>query len=301
MTDLAQPEQSPRLDIAMIGFGEAAEAFIEGWGIDGDRRVRAFDVKTDDPDQRTAMLARMAEAGVEGETSLAQALEGRSLVFSLVTADQALAAASSAVLYLPKGALWLDGNSCSPDTKRAAAEAIERAHGRYVDVAVMAPVRPKLHRTPLLVSGPHAEAALAALEPLGMIASHAGEAVGQASSIKMLRSVMVKGIEALSAECVLAARRAGVEEAVLESLNASDPAIDWRARSAYNLERMMVHGVRRAAELREVALTLRQLGLPDRMASAIAAWQEQIGTLGLESGADDLTDRADRLLAELDP
>jgi hypothetical protein len=97
----------------------------------------------------------------------------------------------------------------------------------------------------------------------------------------------------------LAARRAGVEDAVLASLQASDPGWNWRDRGAYNLERIMVHGTRRAAEMREVAATLRELGLPDRMAAATAQWQDQIAALHLDGGADDLADRADRILNAL--
>ncbi len=115
----------------------------------------------------------------------------------------------------------------------------------------------------------------------------------------MIRSVMIKGFEALTAECFLAARRAGVDDAVIASLQASDPGVDWPARGAYNLERMMAHGTRRAAEMREVAATLRELGLPDRMAAAAALWQDQIADLGLAPGTPDLAARADRILAAL--
>jgi 3-hydroxyisobutyrate dehydrogenase-like beta-hydroxyacid dehydrogenase len=160
----------------------------------------------------------------------------------------------------------------------------------------MAPVHPQLHRAPLLVSGPDAEEAVAALRALGMRPEIAGGAVGEASSIKMMRSVMIKGIEALTAECLLAARKAGVESAVLASLQASDPGFDWTQRSAYNLERMMAHGARRAAEMREVAATLRELGLPDRMAQATAHWQAEIAGLGLDGGEPSLQERADRIL-----
>jgi 3-hydroxyisobutyrate dehydrogenase-like beta-hydroxyacid dehydrogenase len=117
----------------------------------------------------------------------------------------------------------------------------------------------------------------------------------------MVRSVIIKGIDALTAECMLAARRAGVADAVLASLQASDAGIDWRARASYNLERMMVHGGRRAAEMREVARTIAQLGLPGRMACATAEWQQAIGDLGREGGEDRVDDRADRILAALDP
>jgi 3-hydroxyisobutyrate dehydrogenase-like beta-hydroxyacid dehydrogenase len=276
--------------IALVGFGEAGQAFARGWKGDG---LVAYDIRSNAP------YLQKAAAQIGVSLIPAAAVADRDAMFCLVTADQALIAAQAAALHLCKGALWLDGNSCAPGTKRQAAAVIEAAGGRYVDLAIMAPVHPRLHRTPGLLAGPHAVDAMVELAVLGMDWQVAGDNVGDASSIKMLRSVMIKGFEALSAECLLAARRAGVEDAVLASLQASDPGWNWRDRGAYNLERIMVHGTRRAAEMREVAATLRELGLPDRMAAATAQWQDQIAALHLDGGADDLADRADRILNAL--
>ena len=145
-------------------------------------------------------------------------------------------------------------NSVAPDTKRAAAAAIEAAGGRYVDVAVMAPVHPRGRAVPLLVCGPHAEAARRALARCGFAQcpDRRRAASARASAIKMIRSVMVKGIEALTAECALAAEAAGVRDEVIASLDASWPGADWAERVDYNLDRMMIHGLRRAAEMEEV-------------------------------------------------
>ncbi len=277
--------------IALIGFGEAGQAFASGWVRGEGEIVSAFDIKLTDPSG-----AACAEFGVDARDTSAVALAGADRVFSLVTADRAAEAAGEAATAIGKGALFFDCNSCSPVTKTANAERIEAAGGRYVDVAVMAPVHPQRHLTPLLVSGPHAEPALAALAALSMRAKPAGSRVGDASAIKMLRSVIVKGLEALTAEAMLAARRAGVEEAVLASLQASDPGIDWTRRTSYNLERMMLHGARRAAEMREVAQTLHDYGLPNRLASATAEWQDEIAGLHLAAGEDDLSSRLDRIL-----
>ncbi len=285
--------------IALIGFGEAGRAFASGWGAAVAGRLAAQDIKMAWPEPPAEMAEAAQALGLTCHATPARALEGVGAVFCLVTADQALAAAEAAAPHLPAGALWFDGNSCSPGAKRKAAAVIEAAGGRYVDLAIMAPVHPRRHQVPALASGPHVEAALALAGSLGMAVRPAGDEVGAASSIKMLRSVMVKGFEALTAECLLAARRAGVEAPVLASLQASDPGWDWQARGAYNLERMMVHGARRAAEMREVAATLRELGLPDRMAAATALWQDEIATLGLSPDRDDLPARCDRILAAL--
>lgn len=261
--------------ITFIGYGEAGQAFARP----GDR---AFDRKTLDPHLRTSKLADYAAGGITGCETAAEALTGTTAILSLVTADQALPAARDYAAALAPGALWLDLNSVAPGTKRAAADAIEAAGGRYVDVAVMSPVLPARHAVPLLVAGPHAEAGAAALTAIGFTnVSIAGAEIGAASAIKMIRSVMVKGIEALSAECILAASRAGVAEAVLASLDASWKPQGWETRIDYNLDRMLAHGLRRAAEMEEVVKTLEQLGVEPGMTRYTVVQQRRIGNLGL--------------------
>ncbi len=145
-----------------------------------------------------------------------EAAAGADAVFSLVTADQAHEAALAALAGLADGAFFFDCNSCAPQTKERTAKAVDAAGGRYVDVAVMAPVHPRLHRAPLLISGPHAKDAAPVLAALDMAAAIHDGPVGSASAVKMIRSIMMKGLEALVCECVLAGRKAGVIETVLE-------------------------------------------------------------------------------------
>ena len=285
---------SNNMPIMCLGFGEAGQAFAAGWtraGVPVD--ISAFDIKTNSrshADEQRAAYARHGVTGLERPGAAA-------VVFSLVTADQAEVAALDATVALAPGTLFFDCNSCSPGAKRRSAEALEAKGIRYVDVAVMAPVYPGLHRTPLLLSGPHAEAALEWLHALDMSAQIAGSDVGVASATKMVRSIMIKGIEALTLECCLAARRVGVDEAVLASLDASMPGWNWPERAAYNMERVATHGLRRAAEMREVAQTVAELGLPPDMSRAIVEWQQRVGEaeLDLGSGPENYAGRADRI------
>ncbi|MEJ2480127.1 MAG: DUF1932 domain-containing protein [Acidihalobacter sp.] len=287
--------------LGFVGFGEAAAAFIEGWAAKRPGRVTAYDIKTDadDPEVRTAKRADYARWEVTGCDTPAEALSDRELVFSLVTADQAFAAAETAAVGIAPDALYLDCNSCAPGTKRRSAQLIESAGARYVDVAVMAPVHPALHRTPLLLSGPHAEQARQRLTELGMVAEIVPGDVGAASSVKMIRSVFVKGLEALVLEGVLSACEAGVDERVLDSLEASYPGFGWKERAAYMLERVTTHGIRRAAEMREVALTVDELGLNGDMARATVDWQQRVGELGIRAEPGDYRQRAEAVLRRL--
>ena len=293
--------------IAFLGFGEAARAFLDGWRTvpNFTARVTAYDIKTDsaDAEVRAGKRGDYVAAGVIGASSAPEAVAGAEAVFSVVTADQAHEAAIAALPGFSRGVFFFDCDSCAPQTKQRTAKEVDAAGGRYIDVAVMAPVHPRLHRTPLLISGPHAKDAAPVLAALDMAAEIHDGPVGAASAIKMIRSIMMKGLEALVCECVLAGRKAGVIETVLDSLDDTYPGFDWKKRSAYMLERVMVHGVRRAAEMREVALTIDLLGLGGAMSRASVGWHQSIGDLGLSANASEDKDYrilADKILAHLD-
>ena len=268
--------------VSVIGFGEAGMALAPAG-------TRGFDVRHD-----MAKLEDFRRCGVTACANVADALTGAKSVLSLVTADQALAVAEAGAPHLAAGALWLDLNSVSPDTKRAAATAIEAVGARYVDVAVMSPVLPARRGVPLLVAGPHANAGQAALAEIGFTSVRAVTGpVGAAAAIKMIRSVMIKGIEALSAECAMAASAAGVLSDVVASLGD-----EWSSKFDYNLDRMMVHGTRRAAEMDEVVATLEALGTGSAMARVIRERQAALGALGL-SPPPGLVAKLDSLLGRL--
>lgn len=244
--------------LSLIGLGEAAQTFARAahWG----KQVCAYDI------------APVTYDGLNCCASNTEAVADANIILSLVTADQSVDAAKQTALSLKAGALYCDMNSVSPGSKKAAAHIIDGAGGRYVDVAVMAPVHPIGMAVPLLVSGPHAQAGIEALQAIGFSnVAKAGEAIGQASAIKMIRSVMVKGIEALTAEMMLAARSAGVEAAVLASLGDN-----WPEKAAYNLERMATHGLRRAAEMEESARTLEHLGIDPVMTRGTIVLQREM-------------------------
>jgi 3-hydroxyisobutyrate dehydrogenase-like beta-hydroxyacid dehydrogenase len=259
MSDSTFFPNAPR--VALIGFGEAGEKFARAGNWRG--HSRGWDIK---PERRELM----AQYGVETAPDARGALEGAGIAISLVSADAALVAARDYAPLLPKAALWCDMNSVSPATKQAAAAAVEEAGGRYVDVAVMGPVDSEL-AVPMLLAGPHSAAAKELLEVLGFSNVRiVGDEVGRAAAIKLIRSVMVKGIEALSAECAEAAEAAGVFDEVVASLDASDRHGSWAERIAYNLGRMELHGLRRAAEMEESAETLAGLEVEPVMTRATA-------------------------------
>jgi 3-hydroxyisobutyrate dehydrogenase-like beta-hydroxyacid dehydrogenase len=267
---------TPRL--CFIGFGEAGQAIASGLHEAGVETMSAWDILF--PAGAGETLREAGERiGARLASSAADAVTDADIVISAVTAASSLDAATSVKPHLRGHPYYLDVNSVSPGRKQATATLLADA-ARYVDVAVMAPIHPARHQTPLLLAGPHADAIAPTLGALGMKASRAGPEIGAAAAIKMVRSVMVKGMEALTFECFVAAARAGVESEVIASLSKSFPSLDWDRIIAYNLERMANHGERRAAEMEEVADTLRELGVEPHMALATVERQREMGEVG---------------------
>jgi 3-hydroxyisobutyrate dehydrogenase-like beta-hydroxyacid dehydrogenase len=266
----------PRL--CFIGFGEAGQALASGLQEAGIKTQAAWDILfAEAGGERLRQAAR--SLGVRQATSAADAVAGADIVIAAVTAASSLAAAASAKDHLRPNQFYLDVNSVSPGRKQETAKLLDGV-ARYVDVAIMAPIHPARHQTPLLLAGENAETVEPILRGLDMKTSVAGPEIGAAAAIKMVRSVMIKGIEALCMECFVAASRAGVVDQIAASLSKSYPGVDWPKVVAYNLERMASHGARRAAEMEEVADTLRELGVEPMMTAGTITRQREMGKIG---------------------
>lgn len=259
---------------AVIGFGEAGSILGAGLVAAG-LEVATYDILLDSPTARSAMSEKARANNVRAAADTAAAVADADLVLSAVTAGSSAQVAVEAAKSLHAGQIFLDINSCSPATKRGNAQAVERSGADYVEAAVMAPVPPQRMKVPMLLGGRRATEVAAALRKLGMNATPIADRIGVASAVKMCRSVMIKGIEALAVESLLAARRFGAEEEVLASLNGTFPSMGWlETLPDYLVSRAAEHGRRRAAEMREVAATLKDVGVDPTMALATAARQD---------------------------
>jgi 3-hydroxyisobutyrate dehydrogenase-like beta-hydroxyacid dehydrogenase len=262
--------------VAILGFGEAGGIFAEDLA-NHDLSVSVFDILFNSKRDRTGMLRKAQLCGVTAASSLKSCLRKADLVISAVTASCALRVAKQAGSILGRNQFFLDINSVSPESKRNAAFYVERNGARFVEAAVMAAVPKQRLGVPMLLCGLYAFQAAERLQRIGMNATPISDQVGVASAVKMCRSVLIKGLEALVVESLFAARQYGVEDKVLESLAATYPSMGWENHLPdYLISRIAVHGQRRAAELREVARMLRRAGLEPTMALATARRQEQL-------------------------
>lgn len=286
------------MHIAFIGFGEAARAFHDSLKAHEPSLVfSTYDILFDSEGLKGACAHAAHERGVGVAATPGDAATDADWIISAVTADQSVAAARSVVENLRPGQAFLDINSVAPDRKRETEWLLAPSGAIYVDMAVMAPVHPRGHRTPVLIAG-NADSVVEPLTRLGFDFDIAGEDVGAATAIKMVRSLFVKGLEAITVETMLAASASGCLDRVLASLSGSYPGLKWPDIAEYNAERMLKHGKRRAAEMRESGATLDALGLDGELARAIAALHDRMGALPADNlPAENLAESAEQLVA----
>lgn len=270
--------------IGFIGFGEAGFTIGHGLRAAGVEHLCAYDIATHSSDRGPQIQERARRSGaalVDGSASLAASSD---VLFSTVTSASALDAARQTAPFLRPGHIYADLNSVSPERKREIAAVIGATGAAFVEAAVMAPVHGYGHRVPILLGGPAASLFAERMEPFGMrVQVLPSSEIGTAAAVKMCRSIVVKGLEALLCECVLGAHEYGAADHVFASLQESYPGIDWKTLADYTIGRVVVHGARRAREMEEVAETLRAAGIDPIMAEATARRQDWSAQLDLRS------------------
>jgi 3-hydroxyisobutyrate dehydrogenase len=270
---------SPRV-IALLGFGEAGSAIARGlcaeagWrgiarpGDNAPRRVIAIDTALDKDARGMALGKEARRLDVAIADSYTVALSDADLVICAVQGEHALTAAKSAAPLLKKGAHYLD--LCTVTGKMADEDRaeIESGGARYVDVAVMGGFFSSGIKAPMLVAGEDAQPMVDWMNANGFVTKYLGPKPGSASSVKMLRSVIVKGIEALAVESLVTAKRQGILDEVMGCLGDID-ARTFAGSLAMLTQTHIVHAERRWEEMGLVARTLRETGVDPLMTEAI--------------------------------
>jgi 3-hydroxyisobutyrate dehydrogenase-like beta-hydroxyacid dehydrogenase len=270
-------------NVGLVGYGEVGRILAEDLRKQ-DVRITAYDLKLRSDQAGGALRDHASSYGVALAHSHADLAAQADFVISAVTASQAVPVAQACAPAIKQDAWFLDFNSASPGAKQRAADLIDASGGRYVEGAVMTSIPPKRIKVPLLLGGAGAAELAPLLVELGFDATVASTQLGVASAVKMCRSIMIKGLEAMVIEAFTTARGYGVEDAVLASLKETFPGIDWEKQGAYFFQRVIEHGRRRSEEVREVAETVREIGLTPWSAQGTAerqAWVADLADEGL--------------------
>jgi 3-hydroxyisobutyrate dehydrogenase-like beta-hydroxyacid dehydrogenase len=251
------------LTVAVLGLGEAGSEIAAGLVVAG-ATVRGFDPRVP------------AAPGVISCGDDADACRGADLVLSLTTAHEALDALTAALPGISPTAIYADLNTSSSALKLTlAGQAADAGITRFADVALMSTVPGKGLRTPMLTAGPAAADYAALLTALGADVEVLAGPPGAAADRKLVRSVFFKGLAAAVIESLRAARVAGCEDWIRDSI-----AAELTAASAATVDRLergsRQHAARRAEEMAASAALLGELGVPARIATASEQWLRQL-------------------------
>jgi 3-hydroxyisobutyrate dehydrogenase-like beta-hydroxyacid dehydrogenase len=291
-----EPIVSTTPAICLLGFGEVGQLLGRQLTERGLQNLAAWDLKFDE--KGSGPSRAVPGSGVRRARHARDAIAAAEIVISAVTAAQDVAAARSVAGHLQRNAWFLDLNSVSPGTKIEVSRIVGEHGGRYVEAAIMSPIAPRGLASPILLGGPHAQSFLPIAHELGFSGAAAfATELGRASAAKMCRSVLVKGLEALLAESLVTARHFGVADTVLDSVRNLLPAEDWPALARYMISRSLLHGARRAEEMREAARTVAEAGVTSSMSSGCVERQLWAAGRGDIASVTELAPMLDRLLA----
>jgi 3-hydroxyisobutyrate dehydrogenase-like beta-hydroxyacid dehydrogenase len=201
---------------------------------------------------------------------LGATLAGADVVVSAVPGAAILGMAEACAPLLEPGAVYVEVASSAPERKQHASSLVALRSENYVDAAVMGTVLNMGLTVPILASGPGAARWARMFAPFGVDITVLSGPVGDAARVKLLRSVYMKGRDALVVEMVEAARRYGLEEQVIKTVpgSPSETSSQMVERVLQALER---HGTRRADELQDVSDILQQVDVLPRMTTAAEA------------------------------
>jgi 3-hydroxyisobutyrate dehydrogenase-like beta-hydroxyacid dehydrogenase len=270
---------------AFIGFGELGSSLAEGLGGSGANVLRAYTPAR--PGRAAAALeARLARIGVDRSASLDEAVAGADAVHSVVPARASRAVAERCAPLLAAGVYYVDLTAAPVGDKEVAAALVTDVGALYVDAAVLGTVASSGSEVPILASGPGAEGWSELVDPEGLVVSTIDAPAGHATLLKLLRSVYMKGRDALVVEMMLAARRYGLEERVAESIQGPGETVTFAALAERVLGAMAVHAERRADELLASSEIVSAVGVQPVMARAGSEVLRGVAELELREAFD---------------
>jgi 3-hydroxyisobutyrate dehydrogenase-like beta-hydroxyacid dehydrogenase len=249
--------------IVFIGFGELAGALAGGLVGKG-HQLRAYTRGSPSGER----LARLDRASVSHSLDPKQVLRGADTVLVTVPGSACVAVAELTAPLLSPGVLYVDLATAAPQDKLSASQLVAPHGADYVDAAVLGTVVVSAHRVPILASGPGAERFRALAEADGLVVSTLDAAPGQAALVKLLRSVFLKGRDALIMQMMLAARRHGLEDTVIQSIDTPSERVSFPDLVERVLCSLALHAGRRGAELAQAGQILEQAGIDPALSQA---------------------------------
>lgn len=257
------------MKITFIGFGETSYCMAKGFIEGGVEDIWTFDVMQDNEIFGPHIRWRAEDAGVIVKNSLQEAVTGRDIVIAAVPTNHTVELAGQAAPFLSKGQLYVDVSASTPGEKFEVADAITGTGALLADCALLGPLTGKNLTVPQAVSGPGAKQWCHYVSTFkGTDVSFISEREGDASAIKLVRTIFIKGFNALMLEMLQAADYYNVTEEVIESISKSLDGKTFRENMQRLIPGIAVHADRRVHEIEGTIEMLDTAGIDYTMSQA---------------------------------
>ena len=244
------------MKVAIVGVGEVGRAYAAAAAATG------YQVVLIDPCPATAALALGDQLGVTINPSPQGCVGDVDRLWICVAGDLVKTVCLSLVGELAVDAIVADMTTASAEDKRACAALLSEHGVAYVDVVIMGSMSTTGACTALLAAGAEAEAVLSDFAAFGApVKAMSGGKPGDAAAVKLLRTILTKGLETLAVECFMAAEKQGLRAALYEQLG------DFDATGFVGFLEMLVtshiqHAGRRMHEVQRAQAQLAEIGCP---------------------------------------
>lgn len=256
------------MKIGFIGFGEVGFEMSKGYKEEGVTEIYAYDVMQNDSTYGPLVKERASISGVVLVESLQELANKSALLIAAVPGDKALATAKAATEFLSEKTLYVDVSASSPEVKKQIWEEIKGKKANFVDGAMLGPLPLYRHKVPTLISGSGCDEFLEIMKPYHMDLEKVSEVPGDATSIKLIRSIFMKGLPALFVEVLEAASIMKVDHLVLKSLATTMNACSFEETFNRLVTGSAVHAARRAHEMKNVIEMLEGISVEPTMSKA---------------------------------
>ena len=264
-----------RQKIGFIGFGEVARALSQRMKEMGGEIV-VYDKFPD----RVKKKAEELKIPLLGK--IEDLINSCNLILSTLWPDAALEVAKESAPFLSPSQIYCDLNSISPETTEEIQKVISPSGANFVKIGIMASIPDRGFAVPLIAGGTKAKEVEKIFSSLGLTIRAISSDPKHPAAIKILRSVCLKGLVAVTYEMLKGAEKYGVSDQILESASEAMSKASFKDTLSNWLASTAIHARRRAKEMEEAIETLEKAGIDPVMSIGTKKIFEEIADFGLD-------------------
>lgn len=266
--------------LGLLGYGEAAARLARDFSQAGFSDITAYSRSGAKAQPGDPLHQRAQAVGVKLVKTVGTLAKKSDIIIALTPGKAALPALKKIRKYLRPDHLYIDASSNSAHNMEQAAALVGDA-AKFVDASIMGPVDIMGLKVPFVASGRHAAEFRDRMTPHGMVINVVGSNPGDASAMKLIRSVLMKGLAMLLLETMEAAQRRNILDAVIEDSSVTFNEIPFQKIIKRYVGGTAVHCERRIHEMKECLELLHDMGSTDRATKATIAMLRDMVRMGM--------------------